>query len=89
MRRLVVSLAILVLSAGAAHAQTAEAAQAAATAAEAAGKAADTIILTGPVGALFILVVIGLIVACGGLDFVIRALWTTIQGRDALIATLQ
>ncbi len=91
MLRLAGGLAVLVLSAraGPAAAQTAEAAQAAAAAAAAAKNAADAIILTGPIGALFILVVIGLIVACGGLGFVIRALWRTIQGRDIMIAALQ
>ena len=73
----------------AAWGQTAETAAAAAQAAQTAKSAADAIILTGPIGALFILVVIGLIVACGGLGLVIRALWNTIQGRDLVISTLQ
>lgn len=88
MTRLVVWLAVLVLSAavGPAAAQIVEPA---AQAAQTAKSAADAIILTGPVGALFILVVIGLVVACAVLGFVIRALWKTIQGRDTIIAALQ
>ena len=85
MLRLIVALAVWVLS-GLARAQVLEpAAQAAATA----KTAADAIILTGPVGAVFILAVIGMLAACTVLGFVIRALWKTIQGRDAMIATLQ
>ena len=83
MLRAVIALAVWVLSVGVALPDPAE------DAARTAKSAADAIILTGPVGALFILVVIGLVVACAVLGFVIRALWRTIQGRDLVIATLQ
>lgn len=65
-----------------AAAQTAEVAAAGA-------KAADAIILTGPLGALFVLVAIGLVLACAVLGLVIRALWGVIKERDATIAALQ
>ena len=77
MLRLVIALAVWVLSVGAAMPDPAE------DAARTAKSAADAIILTGPVGALFILVVIGLIVALGAAGMVIRTLWNTIKDRDA------
>ena len=80
--RAVIWLAVLVLRAAPAAAQTAELAQAG-------SKAADAIILTGPVGALFVLVVIGLVLACVVLGLVIRALWNTVAARDGIIAGLQ
>lgn len=81
MRRPVLPAA-LALGAGPAAAQTAELAQAGT-------RAADAIILTGPLGALFVLVVIGLVLACLVLGLVIRALWNTIAARDLIIAALQ
>ena len=83
-----IRLAVLALS-GAIGPASAQVVEPAAQAAQTAKSAADAIILTGPVGALFILVVIGLVLACVVLGFVIRALWNTIAGRDAIIAGLQ
>lgn len=58
-------------------------------AAHTAKSAADAIILTGPIGALFVLVVIGLVIGLLGAGLVIRALWNTIKERDVAFAALQ